>query len=652
MLAWHAELDWVRGGFARMTIFFVLSGYLATRSWGRRRDEGFRSFWVRRTLRLLPMTLVGVALAIVVTLAVGSQTTREALGGDVLAVLSYTSNWHFLDTGQSYGALFERQSAFQHYWSLSIEEQLFLLLPLVLAAGAFLARLLRCAPWVVLATAAAVVGIGALLAAPSPDGIYFGTQTRLIEFLVGAALAASFSSWSASTPTTQSALRWLGRISGVAVVATLALVDRDSTWLYDGGIYLFALPVIAVVVAIEVRDPWLGGVLQLRPLVWLGRAALSIYVLHWPLFVLAEDVVPHGVPEPVLAAAKVTVGVFAGGVAHRLIEQPLLDDTRRLLRDGLPVLRTRLAPMVATAGALAVVAVGIHVPEPAYDFEQAAAAFSAEVPDEGPHRAPASTPGPAEGAAMEDQSADPAVDALRIGEEHHRAAVFGSSTAMMNALGLRDWSKGTDRIDILSGDARLGCGLLQEGRRPQSVDTRGEAQWFPVDDSCEGWPRDWQAAAEATGVDVALVFFGVWEIADWRVGGGDVTSIDDPDFRAVLGDALDEAIDRLVAGGVDDVVLMTSPIVGGGSNDDLAAARALPADHERRTALFNELLRERAAGRPDVSVFDYAAVIEGLGPDLERLVPDGVHPTWDGAKEIWTGAAGRVLLEHLDVIGR
>lgn len=620
MLAWHAELAWVKGGFARMTIFFVLSGYLATRSWVRRHDEGFGWFWLRRTLRLLPMTLVGVALAIAVTVAVGSQTTRAALGGDVVAVLTYTSNWHFLGTGQSYGGLFERQSAFQHYWSLSIEEQLFVALPLVLAATAVVARRTRQAPWALLVALAGAVVAVALAVAPSPDGIYFGTQTRLYEFLLGAALALSVPSWSTATGPAASAVVWLGRISAVAIVATLILVDRASAWLYDGGIYLFALPVVGVIAAVERRDRWLTDPLSLPPLVWLGRAALSIYVLHWPLFVLIDDRVGASLSAAALAALKVAVGVAVGGVAHRLVEQPLLDDSRRLLDRGRAALRVRLAPMVGLAGVLAVAGMGLRADAPDYEFEAAAAAFeeSSEATDD-----------PAAGAAPE-----------------RRVAVFGASTALMNGLGLTNWSLTVEGLRVSGGDARLGCGLLQDGVRALGLDALGAVEWVPVEEECRGWPEAWEA--KAAGLDAALVFFGVWEIADWRTPEG-VTSIEDAAMQARIRAALEEGVDRLLAGGAGHVVLMTSPVVGGGVLEDAARQRALPSHHAERTAIYNDLVREVAAGRPgEVSVFDYGALIEGLGPDLPRLVPDGVHPTWDGAEELWSGPAGEALLAHLD----
>ncbi len=625
MLAWHAELQWVRGGFARMTIFFVLSGYLATRSWDRRRAEGFRAFWIRRTLRLLPMTLVGVALAVVVTVTAGSDTTRAALAGDVRSVLTYTSNWHFIGSGQSYGELFERQSAFQHYWSLSIEEQLFLVLPVLLAGAALVARWVRRPAWIVLASAAVAVGIVDVVLAPSPDAIYFGTQTRLLEFLAGAALGTSASAWMASGAASRAWVHRIGRVAALLIVATLILVDRASSWLYAGGIYLFAIPVVAVVAAIELREPLLERSLAIRPLRWLGRAALSIYVLHWPMFVLIDDVAPASTPAALLAGAKIVVGIAVGAIGHRLVERPLLDDTRRLLRTGLPVVRTRLVPMVAGAVVIALVATAIPTRQPAYTFAAAEDAFAARRAD----------PVPATGDALP------------------RVGVFGGSTALMNHLGLAQWADASGRIDLLSGDARLGCGLLQEGERPQALDRSGDPVWYAVPPECAGWPSDWRTAARREHIEDALVFAGVWEIADWRLPGEDgVTSVEDPAFRARLRAALHQGIVDLLAGGVTNVVLMTSPVVGAGQLPDTARLRALPADHAARTARFNDLLRSVAAADPaHVSVFDYASVIEALGPEVARLLPDGVHPTWDGSREIWEDRAGAELLAHLRMLG-
>src|SRR5690606_31565109 len=139
MLAWHAEVGWVRGGFARMTIFFVLAGYLAARSLARSREAGtgraFVTFWGRRARRLLPVTLLGVAWALVVTAWVGSPGARAGATGDTAATLASVANWRFIAVDQPYGALFESGTAFQHYWSLAVEEQAFLVLPLLLAAA-------------------------------------------------------------------------------------------------------------------------------------------------------------------------------------------------------------------------------------------------------------------------------------------------------------------------------------------------------------------------------------------------------------------------------------------------------------------------------------------------------------------------------------
>lgn len=623
MLAWHAEIDAVRGGFARMTIFFVLSGYLATRSWNRRSSEGFPAFWTRRTLRLLPMTLVGVATAVAVTLVAGTEATKASLTADTLSVLTYTSNFHFLGSGQGYGELFERQSAFQHYWSLSIEEQLFLLLPVLLALSAGVGRLLRRPTWVPLLIAALAVTAISVAVGPSADALYFGTHTRLIEFLVGAALADRLCAERPLSARSTRAVHMLGSVGAVAIVATLVLVDREAGWLYSGGIHAFAVPVIAVIAAIELGQPTLHRVLDIAPLVWLGRAALSIYVLHWPLFVLIEA--NAGAASFVaVTTAKIVVALAVGGAAYASIERPLLDDTRRWLRRGRTIaIRKRLAPMVTAGVAIAVAVAILPSVERTYDFEEAATEL----------------------ARQQSQSVSSA--AARPGAP--RVGVFGGSTALMNGLGLMSWGDGVPEVEFVPGDARLGCGLLDAGERPEGHDARDELRWAPVDADCLGWIDDWKTQAARESVDVAVVFFGVWEIADWRVDGSSETlSILDPELRSLMRDRLEHSIDALHLGGVDRVILMASPVVGAGHIDDAASARGLPDDHPRRTAAYNELIAEVAAARSaTVTVFAYDSVIDDLGSDVSRVLPDGVHPTWDTAIELWSGAPGQALLAAL-----
>lgn len=626
MLAWHAEVDAVRGGFARMTIFFVLSGYLATRSWNRRSAEGFPAFWTRRTLRLLPMTLVGVATAVVVTLVAGTEATKASLTADTLSVLTYTSNFHFLGSGQGYGELFERQSAFQHYWSLSIEEQLFLLLPVLLALSAGLGRLLRRPAWVPLLVAAAGVTAASVALGPSADALYFGTHTRLIEFLVGAALADRLCADRPLTPGSIRVVKGFGLVGAGAIVATLVLVDRDAGWLYSGGIHAFALPVIAVIAAIEVGQPTLHRVLDIAPLVWLGRAALSIYVLHWPLFVLIEAHAGEA-SFAAVTAAKIALALAVGGLAYAHIERPLLDDTRRWLRRSRAIaIRKRLAPMVTAGVAMAVVVAVLPSVERTYDFEEAATELARQ------------------------QSESVSSAAALPGAP--RVAVFGGSTALMNGLGLMSWGNKVPEVEFVPGDARLGCGLLDSGERPEGHDDREGLRWAPVDSDCLGWIDAWKLQAARESVDIALVFFGVWEVADWRLeGASEAMSILDPELRALLRDRLEHSIDALQLGGAEHVVLMATPVVGAGRDDDAATARGLPTDHARRTAAYNDMVGEVAASRSGkVSVFRYDQVIHGLGSDVSRMLPDGVHPTWDTALELWSGPPGEALLAALRAV--
>src|SRR5688572_429473 len=187
MLLWHAEVGWVRGGFARMTIFFALSGYLATMSWLRVRARqggrgGFAAFWWRRARRLLPVSFLGIAVAIVVTSATGTSGMQERLPGDVLSVLLYVSNLRFWLSDQSYGELFGEPSMLQHYWTLSIEEQAFIVLPLLLAGLLFVCRG-RPRHAALLATGLTMVCVGLpAVVHHSPDAVWYSSVVRFGEF--------------------------------------------------------------------------------------------------------------------------------------------------------------------------------------------------------------------------------------------------------------------------------------------------------------------------------------------------------------------------------------------------------------------------------------------------------------------------------------
>src|SRR5439155_13415825 len=184
------------GGFLGVSTFFTLSGFLITgllvREFARTRRISLRDFFGRRIRRLFPAAVAGVLLAAAVAIAVHDAQTSHSFAGDGLAALGEVANWRFLASGQSYVNLFATPSPLQHFWSLAVEEQFYLVLAPLIVGLLVIARGRR--SWVL----ASLVTLGALSfadgwinAAHAADRAYYGTDTRALEFLVGAVLAVA-----------------------------------------------------------------------------------------------------------------------------------------------------------------------------------------------------------------------------------------------------------------------------------------------------------------------------------------------------------------------------------------------------------------------------------------------------------------------------
>ncbi len=621
MLAWHAHVGWVRGGFARMTIFFVLSGFLAASSYQSLRGSGhahpFRAFWARRARRLLPVTVLGVGFAIAVTVAVGSDQAVRGLRGDALAVLGNVVNWRFIVNEQSYGALFERPSAFQHFWSLSLEEQCFWLLPLVLAGVAVTGR----RAWIVVAVVAAALGAVPLLVTHSPDAAYYGTHVRGGEFLVGVALALALARTGGRVPDgARPAVRVVGAASLVGLVVVMVAVDRSLPWLYRGGLGLFAVPAVLVVAAALDERGLVPRVLSIAPLVALGRWAFPIYVLHWPVF-LVLSAERTGWSGPPLVVLQLGVSIALGALVHVAFERPLLDRSAAGWRRDAVVL-----PLVGGAAvALALVALAVRPPAATYDF----AALET-----------AANTGPVEG-----------MDSVAVDDGRPSLAMFGGSTAVSLGGVAWDWASEAPAFRPVPGDSKLGCGLLAGGVRVFGRQPDGSPEYAAPDEHCLGWEERWPQTVSANGIDVAILMTGVWDTADWRFEGEDVwRSIGDPQFDARVETALVRAVDSLSSAGAR-VVLTTTPLVGPGRTGTARAERSLGADHQQRVTAYNDILRRVADARGQV-VVDYGAFVDGLAPEQSAAwLPDGIHPTRATALEIWRSYLGPAV-EQATGVGR
>jgi peptidoglycan/LPS O-acetylase OafA/YrhL len=368
VLLYHAEISWMPGGFLGVDVFFAISGYLIASLLLVEADAtgaiSLRSFWARRARRLLPavaVLLVGVTLLALV----GAHDAVARLRGDVVAAATYSSNWWQVVRGETYFETFGRPPLLRHLWSLAVEEQLYIALPLAFALLAR-RRLLRhrraLAAVAVLGAVGSVRLLDALWRTDDPSRAWYGTDTRAAPLLVGVAAALLFP--------LATRRRWSGSaracIDVVAVAAVAGLValmttmgERDAA-LHQWGFGLTAVLAGAAVVAVTSPSSRVRRALHLRPLQWVGLRSYAIYLWHWPVFVLTRPGLDVALDGWRLLAARLLVTALLAELSWRLVEQPfrtghLLHSWRQLRRG----LRVRVA--IGASASVAVLAAALGV---------------------------------------------------------------------------------------------------------------------------------------------------------------------------------------------------------------------------------------------------------------------------------------------------
>jgi peptidoglycan/LPS O-acetylase OafA/YrhL len=612
VVLFHAGVPGIGGGFLGVDAFFVLSGFLITslllsehRSRGR---IDLRRFWIRRARRLLP-ALLTVLLATVI--AGHFLLDGDALGllrTDAYATLGYVANWRMIFRGTGYVAATAAPSPLQHTWSLGIEEQFYLVWPLLVAALLALRRRGRTV-LIVLCGAGAVVS--QLLCAHffRPEDIsraYYGTDTRAQALLIGAALAASL----IGVSTTGRAWVSLAGILGLAALIWLWHAASDqASWLYHGGLTGAALATALLILAVIRRPGSLPArFLGLAPLVWLGRISYGVYLWHWPLFtfVTADNT---GLSRWPLLAARLT-GTLAVAVAgYYLIEQPIR-------HGGLSRRLPRRVPITVTAAALTVMvfaiatATAVPPPPPATAaapvvIQPAAAPGVAAHPVRNP--APMDRPGRPKGAGREP-----------------RVTFFGDSVSWV----IGDYLP--EHPGMWTSDRAIqGCGIAT---LPDILQLGTPHTNYP---GCPSWPKRWQKGVKADNPDVAVIELNRWELMD-RKYHGRYQHVGDPDYDQYLTAQLDKAVGIAGSGGAA-VVLLTAAYTHRAERPD---GGLYPEDQPARVDAWNDLVRAEEARLPDkVTVLDLNALVCPDGKftwrvDGLRIRSDGLHYTPSGVQKI------------------
>jgi peptidoglycan/LPS O-acetylase OafA/YrhL len=553
--------------------------------------------------------LVPPALLTITVVAVGWSLagwfTPDLRRGTFFAV-GQSANWGQILAGQKYGTD-AAASPLLHFWSLAIEEQLYLIVPVALLVcgtrrrGQFL---------VAAALAASVYAI--VRSADSATLSYYSTFTRGGEVLVGALAALTMRGhlWShRATKVVAAVIAMLG----MAILTVVATTRNVADPLFSRG-GLLACAVLSVIVIVAVVGwPALGRRIDWWPLARLGQISYAVYLFHWPLLqtLRRSNLPPHLVPWATLGMTLVLALA-----SEEWFERPI--------RNGMVKGPRLVVAAVCTALIVPIVgAVGVSSAGASTDFEAAAAqldkiiatgptAPAAPVTHAGVavHSVPAAVL-QAEARWASDGATIPPATTTTVAAEPVRIGFFGDSKAL--ALGLGTANRGFAQISVGTSFTPLGCPVGRGGK----VREHAGAMVVTLPKTCDWTDGIAASVGEHGTIDVAVVWSGTWDVNDRKVPGvgGGWTSIADPAYRNwLLGEMLAVTDKIVTVAGAHEVLWLTVPV-------DPASS------HPERFAMWTGLLQELQRMRPGiVQVVDVAAYVDQSG-DAHRLLPDGVHPS-------------------------
>jgi peptidoglycan/LPS O-acetylase OafA/YrhL len=652
VILYHGGVSWAPGGFLGVELFFVLSGFLITSlllaEWARSTTIVLRSFWARRARRLLPALFALVLVIGIYYALAGSTKAVPGLEDDGISTLLYFNNWHQIVNGTNYFAASGPVSPLQHTWSLAIEEQFYLVWPLLVLGLLALTRRRGASERRSLQVLLGVSLTGALLSATDMallfagghgvDRVYYGTDTRAGGLLLGASLAIALAIRRRHPrPDTRFVLTAARRrvldiaaVGGLAAIAAgIWLFNGSTPWMYPYGLLgLDAAALVVILTVVTMPTALVSRLLSLAPLRGVGLISYGLYLWHFPLFLWLDET-STGLTGMSLLLLRLAVTLGVSLISYWVIEQPIRRGRRPawLLRSLVPVGAGAAFTSLAVASAAASLPVGTpaasKLPKAPAQLrgsdlpctqtltDTAQIGLSPVAPDQEAkfeYKALGSSSLVWSGSSTKTFNTCPAKRVMLIGD----SLAFTIGLPMMD----NEQSYGVQ----LANAAKLGCAFSTKGE----LDVNGTYEDPPA--GCSTALSQWAQDEKQLRAQEVVIELGYRDEFDWR-WGNKVVHLGQPAFDAYVQHQIDRYVQVLGRSGVK-ILFLSVPYTHPPDQPDGSAA---PAASAQRHTLINSMLEQEAREHPQtVRVLDiddtispgnhYDARVDG---QLCRF--DGIH---------------------------
>lgn len=326
---YHFSFSWSKGGFLGVDVFFVLSGYLVTsKILSSREDFKVRTFWKNRLLRILPSAYLMIIVTVLWVILFNHKLLNNLIG-DAISSITYTTNWWFIFHKLSYFDSFGSPSPLKHIWFLAVQEQFYILWPFILIIGLKITKNTRKLSKVIFTGALLSAALMGILYNPTvdPSRVYYGTDTRAFELLIGSFLAVVLANKKPFTKKVsikhKKLLNLISIITFSIFILSAVFIDEYNEFLYRGGLFLFSLNTALLIACICHPKGILGHLLSWRPLKWIGTRSYEIYLWHYPIMVLSTPVYEIGNPSYLRVFFQLTITCIIAELSYRFIELPI-----------------------------------------------------------------------------------------------------------------------------------------------------------------------------------------------------------------------------------------------------------------------------------------------------------------------------------------